>query len=58
MTIPGSKKTSLRELAKKTLDNLKDLCIIDTNHTGKVTIEMNVNQGSLTDIKVSPEIRA
>lgn len=53
-----SRKELLRGMAKKILDNLVEMCIIEGNHTGKVIIEMNLNQGVLTDVKVSPEIRA
>jgi hypothetical protein len=55
---PNGRKELLRGMAKKILDNLVEMCIIEGNHTGKVIIEMNLNQGVLTDVKVSPEIRA
>jgi len=51
-------KEILRDLAKKNIDFLKKAGIIEEKHTGKITFEINVNQGNLTDIKVSPEIRA
>ncbi len=54
----GNRKELLREFCKKNIDILKDLCIIESNHTGKVLIEINLNQGALTDVKISPEIRA
>ena len=51
-------KDLLRDFAKKNIDFLKKAGIIEEKHTGKITLEINMNQGSLTDIKVSPEIRA
>ncbi len=51
-------KELLRDLAKKNIDFLRGIGIIEENHTGKITLEINMNQGNLTDIKVSPEIRA
>ena len=54
----NGRRELLRGYAKKTLDFLKETCIIEDKHTGKITIEINLNQGQLTDVKVSPEIRA
>lgn len=48
----------LRGLAKSNIDFFKESGIIEKNHTGKIIIEINLNQGQLTDVKVSPEIRA
>ncbi len=55
--INGAKEL-LRGLAKQNIDFFKKAGIIEEGHTGKIILEMNLNQGSLTDVKVSPEIRA
>ena len=55
--INGAKEL-LRGLAKQNIDFFKKACIIEDNHTGKIILEINLNQGCLTDVKVSPEIRA
>ena len=39
----------LKDFAKKNLDFLQDNHIIKDNMTGKVIIEMNLNQGGLRD---------
>lgn len=51
-------KEFLRGLAKTNIEFFKKSGIIEENHTGKIIIEINLNQGCLTDMKVSPEIRA
>lgn len=56
MTTNGRKEL-VRGQTKKFLDFLKETCIIEEKHTGRVLIEINLNQGSLTDVKISPEIR-
>jgi len=55
--IEGAKEL-LRSIAKNNIDFFKKAGIIDDKHTGKITLEINLNQGVLTDVKVSPEIRA
>lgn len=45
-------------MAKKSIDFLKEICILENEHTGKVIIEMNLIEGKLTNVKVTPEIRA
>jgi hypothetical protein len=51
-------KILLRDLGKKNIAILKEGSIIKNDHTGRILMEMNLNQGMLTDIKVMPEIRA
>lgn len=45
------------EICKKILDFLTQRCSIPAKYTGKITLEINVNQGGITDVKVLPELR-
>ena len=44
-----NQKMTLKDFAKKNLDFLQDNHIIKDNMTGKVIIEMNLNEGGLRD---------
>ena len=44
-------------ISKKLLDYMKNRNIIPSNYTGKITHEININQGGITDIKILLELR-
>ena len=52
------KKQSIRACGQYTIKCLKELGIVNENQTGKIEIIINVNDGNLTSIFVSPEHRA
>lgn len=45
------------EICKKVLDFMINKHIIPERWTGKILVEINVNQGGITDAKVLPELR-
>jgi len=45
------------EISKKVLDFMINKHIIPDKWIGKIHIEINVNQGGITDVKVLPELR-
>jgi DNA-binding protein YbaB len=51
-------KVLLRALAKKNVDILREVAIIKSGYTGMITVEINCNEGNVTDVKIKPEIHA
>lgn len=50
--------TSIKSLGQMVYDFLKTLEIIkQDDYTGKIIIELNLNQGSVAGVKILPEIR-
>ena len=45
------------EICKKIVDFMINKSIIPARWTGKILIEININQGGITDAKVLPELR-
>ena len=45
------------EICKKVLDFMINKNIIPTRWTGKILVEINVNQGGITDAKILPELK-
>ena len=45
------------EICKKVIDFLMQRCSIPVKYTGKIILEINVNQGGITDMKVLPELK-
>ena len=50
-------KNEIINISKKVLDFMIDKTIITNKWTGKITHEINVNQGGITDVKILPELR-
>lgn len=51
-------KKILKELGKVNVQFLRNFKFIEKEYTGKILIELNINQGGLTDIKIRPEFRS
>lgn len=51
------RERQFKELGFKSIDILKKIEYIGIKFTGKVNMEMNLNQGGMVDIKVAKEER-
>ncbi len=56
-TIMIKKHCEIIESGKNMLEALSQRGSIPVKYTGKITLEININQGGITDVKVLPELR-